>query len=136
MQYKTLKQQCKELLAAGRYDELQALLSTERAKIAAEMEQSPTFIPPYLPRFLVGLYVKLLPLIWTFRQDRPSLLREEARLAHQNRRIQIIIEMEQNLLAALNQEANTLQAEVRALEEKLARERQQVENAGDEWAAD
>jgi hypothetical protein len=44
---------------------------------------------------------------------------EEATLAHQHRRIEIIIEMEQKLLDALNRRARTLVEEARALERDL-----------------
>lgn len=119
--YKTLKQQCQELLEAKRYDELQALLSAERAKLAVEVTQMFPYIPAYLPKCLLGLYVRLLPAIWVFAQNRPSYLSEQAGLANQRRRIEIIIETEQKLLDALNREAKALVEEARALERELCR---------------
>jgi hypothetical protein len=117
--YQTLRQQCRELLEARRYDELQALLSAERERVAVEVNQVFPYIPAYLPRCLMSLYARLLPVIWVFAQNRPSLLSEEASLAHQHRRIEIIIEMEQKLLDALNRKARTLVEEARALERDL-----------------
>jgi hypothetical protein len=114
--YTTLKQQCKELLEAKRYDELQVLISAEREKVAAEINQAFPYVPTYLPRFLIGLYGKLLSVIWVFAKNRPSFLRQDANLANQNRRINLIIEMEQKLLEALNQEARVLTAAAWMLE--------------------
>ena len=123
MTYQTLRQQCKELLAAKRYDELQALLSSEREKIAAELSQTFGYIPVWLPKFLRDCYAQLLPAVWLFVPNRPSVLREEARLATQNRRLATILEMEQKLLEALSQEAQTLTEEARTLSKELAGER-------------
>lgn len=110
MQYKTLKQQCEELLIAGQYDELQRLLSNERQKIAAEMEQTLAWVPVFLPRLITNVYAKLLSLVY-----RPALLQDEARLANQHRRLETIIEMERKLLDALNREAQMLMKEVGVL---------------------
>lgn len=119
MQYKTLRQQCNELLSAGRYDELQRLLSTEREKIAAEMEQTLSWVPTVLPEWIINVYAKLLSLIY-----RPALLREEARLANLHRRLEIIVEMEQKLLEALNREVATLMEEIGILEITAPNEKQ------------
>jgi hypothetical protein len=117
MLYKTLRQQGKELLAAKRYDELQALLSVEREKLAVEMYQTLPYVPGYLPRFLVGIYAKLLVAgLKVLAINHPAVLPEEARLANQTRRIETIIELERQLLAALNREAKTLVEEARLLE--------------------
>ena len=122
MPYKTFRQQCQELLEAKRYDELQALLSAEREKIAAEINEVLPYIPPYLPKSLMGFYAKLLSIIWAFGKNRPSFLKEEASLANHNRRLELIVEMEQKLLEVLGQEAKLLTEEARALEKKLAQE--------------
>lgn len=120
MSYKTLRQQGQELLEAKRYDELQALLSAEREKLVIEMHQTLPYIPAYLPKFLIGVYAKLLAAgMGTLAKSRPSLLREEAWLANQTRRIETIIEMEQQLLVALNQETTALIEKARLLEREL-----------------
>jgi hypothetical protein len=114
MVYKTLRQQCQELLEAKQYDELQFLLSAEREKIAAEMKETVAYIPVCLPKCLTSLYARLLAMVWLFAKNRPSLLKEEAWLANQNRRLMTILEMEQKLLEALSQEAQVLTEEARA----------------------
>jgi hypothetical protein len=113
MTYKTLRQHCQELLETKRYDELQLFLSSEREKIAGEMSETLAFIPAGWPNGLISLYARLLALVWSFTKNRPSLLKEEAWLANQNRRLMTILEMEQKLLEALNQEARTLAEEAR-----------------------
>jgi hypothetical protein len=90
--------------------------------VAAEIYQAFPYVPPYLPRFLMGLYGQLLPVIQVFAQNRPSFLGLEANLAHQNRRIEIILELEQKLLEALNQETRLLMAEARSLARDRGRE--------------
>jgi hypothetical protein len=113
--YKTLRQQCQELLEAKRYDELQDFLSSEREKIALEMNETLAYFPAWLPKCLIDLYARLLAVTWLFTKNRLPLLKEEAWLANQNRRLATILEMEQKLLEALSQEMKLLTEEVRAL---------------------
>jgi hypothetical protein len=128
MSYRTLRQQGKELLVAKRYDELQALLSVEREKLAIEMHQTLPYVPGYLPKFLASIYAKLLVAgLKVLAINQPQVLPEEARLANQTRRIETIIELERQLLAALNREATTLVEEARSLERELVAVRDQTE---------
>lgn len=117
MAYKTLRQRCQELLEAKRYDELQDFLSSERAKIAVEMGDTLAYFPTWLPKCLIDLYARLLAVTWLLTKNHPPLLKEEAWLANQNRRLVTILEMEQKLLEALNLEARVLAEEARGLGE-------------------
>jgi hypothetical protein len=79
------------------------------------MSETLAYIPAGLPKCLIGLYARLLAVAWLFVSYRPPLLKEEAWLANQNRRLKTILEMEQKLLEALSQEAKMLTEETRAL---------------------